>query len=149
VDLNELTAYESGETYEVRVPYDTEVKMTNGWVALDDDTLAENLASIEWVLDVDGVSYYDPDYIVKDTAQMSAEDETEYPGAWIAVTVKGFNLNEPHVFTIGYYFKDAVYDGWESFPQGFTSTITYTILPQELNYGAPSIKSIDPLLMVP
>ncbi len=149
VDLDGLTGDESSESYEVRVPYDAVVKMSNGWVALDDENLSENLASIVWVLDVDGVSYYDPAYIVKDTAQMFADDETEYPGAWIAVTIKGFNLNEPHTVTIGYYFEDAVYDGWESFPQGFTSTITYTILPQELNYGAPSIKSIDPLLMVP
>lgn len=139
IDLDDLLNAHAKSEYEVKLPYDAQLKLSNGWVAVDEDTLEENLSHIEWILEVDGVDYYDPGFIFDGTVKTIQDSSQESPGAWIGVVIEGFTVNEPVTLVVGYIFTEAINDGWEDFPAGYTSTITYHFLPQPADYGSPNI----------
>lgn len=140
VDLDDMLNAQQQASYEVKLPYDTLLKLSNGWVAIDDKTLEENLAHIKWIFEVDGEDYYQPEYVVKGTVNTIQDSSVENSGAWLGVTIEGFSLNQTVTMVVGYTFSEAINDGWEDFPAGYTSTITYHFLPQPLDFGSPTMK---------
>ena len=140
VDLDDMLGAQQRESYEVKLPYNAQLKLSNGWVAIDEKTLEENLTHIKWIFEVDGVDYFEPEFIVKDTVTSIEDTSVENAGAWVGVTIEGFALDQPATLVVGHTFTEAVNDGWDDYPAGYTSTITYYFLPQPLDFGAPTMK---------
>ncbi|MBA4385561.1 MAG: hypothetical protein C0410_12555 [Anaerolinea sp.] len=140
VDLDDMLGAQQRKSYDVKLPYNAQLKLSNGWVAIDEKTLEENLSHIKWIFEVDGVDYFQPEFIVKDAVTTIQDTSTENFGAWVGVIVEGFALNQPVTLVVGHTFTEAVNDGWEDYPAGFTSTITYNFIPQPLDFGAPTMK---------
>lgn len=140
IDLDDMLNAQQKNSYEVKLPYNSQVKLSNGWVAIDQETLQENLSQIKWILEVNGVDYYKPEFLVDGTVNTIQETSVENYGTWLGVTIKGFAQDEPVTMVVGYTFTKSINDGWEDFPAGYTSTITYNFIPQPLDFGAPTMK---------
>lgn len=140
VDLNDMLDPQQSETYEVKLPYNAQLKLSNGWAAIDEKTLEENLTHIKWILEIDGVDYFNPEFIVKDAVKSIEDTSVENAGAWVGVTIEGFALDQPSTIVVGHILTEAVNDGWDDYPAGYTSIITYYFIPQPLDSGAPTMK---------
>ncbi|MBA4384501.1 MAG: hypothetical protein C0410_07175 [Anaerolinea sp.] len=117
---------------EIRLPYDQTIKLSKGWVAKDQEHLDQNLQHIKWVFSIDDQDFFTEDLLVN--GEMDDEDVAgaKNPGTWLAVTLSGWEIGEPHYIRYGFYFDEAVDDGWEVSDADFSSIYTLYVVPADI-----------------
>jgi hypothetical protein len=116
-------------TYDVSIPFDKPVRVRVMWWAASPTALVDNLVHIHWVFEIDGQNYFSPDMIVQYLAPYDEEKKTQADSISLTATLDGWKVNEPHTIRIGYYFDEAVNDGWQDNPAGFSQIYIYNVTP--------------------
>lgn len=125
-----------GEVANVTIPYDQAVSFHAGWVAAMSTYLEENIQHIHWVFEIDGQDYYRPDLTTEDVAY---QEDGAWPSIFTGVKLTGWKVGEPHRVRIGFYFDDAINDGWEEYASGYGVIHEYVVNPVFIPTDTPTL----------
>lgn len=117
---------------EIRLPYDQTLKLTYGWVAKDQQHLDQNLQHIKWVFTIDDVDYFTEDLLVNSEVDDPDNPGATNPGTWLAVTLSGWEVNEPHFIRYGFYLDEAIDDGWSLTEADHSAITTLHVVPAKI-----------------
>ncbi len=129
---------EPGVINYVSIPYNEHVRFAAGWYALGDETLNDNRTKMEWVFEIDGHDYYQPDMVKPGFMPDDKAPSVQYPGLWIGVDLADWQVNQPHHISIGFTFNEALTDGWYDYPAGFSAVYEYNVKPALLPSATPT-----------
>lgn len=133
--------------YKFDVPSSTELRMSFGWRAIDIATLDQNLAHMDFFLEVDGEEY-DTD-LFTNTVFLPDEESPDKMNAafFLNVVVSGWVPQEPHTFRLGFVVNEAINDGWGDVAAGHSSERIFTVCPDGgcpsqgmIYYGCPIVE---------
>jgi len=116
-------------THNVSIPFDKPVRVRVMWWTASPTIMVDNLIHIHWVFEIDGQDYFSPDMIVQYLAPYDEVKKTQADSVSITATLDGWKVNEPHTIRVGYYFDEAVNDGWQENPAGFSQVFIYNVTP--------------------
>jgi hypothetical protein len=123
--------------YPVPVSYKDTIRFLYVWCAVDRSTLDENLAHMEYVFTIDGVSYLD--YI--DQGYTTFDDDINpykyYPCYTMAAVLSGWKIGESHEVVVGAKFLEEISNGWKTSP-AIDHLMIYNIIPSDIP-PAPTI----------
>jgi len=119
----------SGSLNEVEVPFDTPLYCIYRWTTIDEETLEQNMAVMEFFFDIDGQSYLTDDDIATGFVQDANDPSLTYSSVALGYVLEGWKIDEPHMVHIGFSFLDEVFDGWDTYPAGTVYEVTYVVIP--------------------
>ena len=135
------TDVRAGEVYYVDIPHDLPVSFHVGWIAAMYDIMDQNKPHLHWIFELDGQDYYSEDFTVEDLTYNS--DCTIWPSIYTGVKTSGWVLGEHHKVVIGFTLDEAVNDGWDDYPAGYSALYTYIVNPVLMPTNTPTATATE------
>ncbi len=115
------------ETFDM--PAGTQLYVSVSWNAVDDATLQQNLASIRFILELDGQDCFKEEFTFLETKPYIL-DETQIDSMkTMSATIAGWLPQQPHTLRFGYEVLGSINNGRYSFDAGDEFTHTLHICP--------------------
>jgi len=117
---------------EIKIPYDQTIRLSTGWVTKDQQHLDQNMEHIKWVFSIDDQDFFTEDLLVNGEVDDEDVVGAKNPGTWIALTLSGWEIGRPYYIRYGYYFDEAIDDGWSVTDADFASIYTILVKPAKI-----------------
>lgn len=131
-------ADEGEQPFEVEVPYNLPLRFGISWIAIDDETLADNMQKMTFFFEIDGQPYLDKNDLIYEYYPDVEDPSIVYSSVFIDYLLTGWRIGEPHTVSIGFRFDQSLSDGWNTYYLGETMGYSYRILPVELPTATPT-----------
>ena len=134
-DAVDIYKYVNGEVLagvenEVSIPADKVVVFRVAWVATDDATLEQNLPYLTYFFEIDGNSYFDPNFMARGQVRNKNNPTVLNSSQSYGVQASGWKIGEVHRVRIGITVNETINDGFSDTLAGTTIEYIYLITPQ-------------------
>ena len=125
----------SGEGVDLLIPSNQRIQIVEGWYAIDQATLDENLAHMQFFFTIDGKDYFQDNMM--ESGIYTDENGVEYPGVWAGVVLDGWVVGESHRVELGFITDETINDGWGDYEAGLIGMSSYNFIPSEQPTATP------------
>lgn len=125
----------SADGVDVFIPADQKIHIVEGWYAIDQATLDENMSHIQFFFTIDGQDYFQ-EYMMEEGIYTD-ENGVEYPGVWAGVVLDDWEIGESHRVEIGFTTDASINDGWGDYNEGLIGINSFNFIPSEAPTATP------------
>lgn len=122
---------------DLMVPYDQTILVGTTWATRDDSSMTANLEHTQWFFKVDGVDYFEEDWLSYGTTTFEDEPGVDYPAVWLDVSLSDWQIGEPHLIEFGFTLDAPINDGWDDYGTDYSIERRFYIEPTELPTATP------------
>ncbi len=120
---------------DVIIPFDQKIHIVEGWYAIDQATLDQNVSHMQFFFTIDGKDYYQ-DYMLEQ-GYYTDENGVEYPGVWAGVALDDWTIGESHRIEIGFVTDATINDGWGDYDPGLIGMSSFNFIPSKQPTATP------------
>ncbi len=137
VSVHEFLAEDqsTADGLDVVIPFDQKIHVVEGWYAIDQATLDENMSHIQFFFTIDGKDYFQE--FMAESGIFTDDNGVEYPGVWVGVVLEDWMVGESHRVELGFITDAAINDGWGDYEAGLIGMSSFNFIPSAQPTATP------------